>query len=416
MYEKIVLSNGVRVVAEQIEYVRSAALGIWVGNGSRFEPAEYNGISHFIEHMIFKGTENRTAQQIAAAMDAMGGQSNAFTTKDCTCYYMKVLDTHLRDAADLLADMFLCSKFADEDIELERGVVLEEIDMYEDAPDDVATEKLFETCYRGTALGRPILGTEQTLKTFDSAALHNYIARNYHPQDTVIALSGHFTDADLQYICKLFEKMPGSGRNQIEPAQYQPSVVVRPKEIEQNHLCMGFPGIPLLDSRRYAYQLMNGILGGGMSSRLFQTVREQNGLCYSICSFPSSHVDTGMFSIYVGLSQEQEQKAAGLIRDVLHEFCQNGPTEEELCRCREQMKSNMLMGLESTNARMNHLGRYELFTDRVMSPDELVAAYDAVTVEQVKALANTIFRFEDASICAVGNTGEEAYYQELIHP
>lgn len=408
------LSNGVRVVAERIDHVRSAALGIWVGNGSRFEPARYNGISHFIEHMIFKGTENRTAQQIAATMDTMGGQSNAFTTKDCTCYYMKVLDSHLRAAAELLADMFLHSKFANEDIELERGVVLEEIDMYEDAPDDVATEKLFEACYAGTALGRAILGTEESLQSFDSDALHQYIAQNYHPQDTIISLSGHFTDADLQYICKLFEKMSGSGRNQIEPAYYQPSVVVRPKEIEQNHLCIGFQGIPLLDERRYVYQLMNGILGGGMSSRLFQTVREQNGLCYSICSFPSSHVDTGMFSIYVGLSQEQEQRAAGLIRDVLRNFCENGPTEEELCRCREQMKSNMLMGLESTNARMHHLGRYELFTDRVVSPDELVAAYDAVTVKQVKTLANTIFQFETASICAVGNTKDEAYYQSMI--
>lgn len=416
MYEKIVLSNGVRVVAERIGYVRSAALGIWIGNGSRFEAAEYNGISHFIEHMIFKGTENRTAQQIAAAMDAMGGQANAFTTKDCTCYYMKVLDTHLCDAADLLADMFLCSKFENQDIELERGVVFEEIDMYEDAPDDVATEKLFEACYQGTALGRPILGTEETLKTFDSAALHHYMAQNYHPEDTVVALSGHFTDADLQYICKLFERMMGSGRNQVEPAQYQSSVVVRPKDIEQNHLCLGFRGLALLDDRRYAYQLMNGILGGGMSSRLFQTVREQNGLCYSICSFPSSYIDTGMFSIYVGLSQEQEQKAVGLMKEVLHEFCENGPTEAELCRCREQVKSNMLMGLESTNARMNHLGRFELFTDCVMSPDELTAAYDAVTVQQVQELANVIFCFADASICAVGKTRGEDDYREMILP
>ncbi len=414
MYEKIVLSNGVRVVAERIDYVRSAALGIWVGNGSRFETAKYNGISHFIEHMIFKGTENRTAQQIAEVMDTMGGQSNAFTTKDCTCYYMKVLDTHLHAAAELLADIFLHSKFANEDIELERGVVLEEIDMYEDAPDDVATEKLFEACYRGTALGRPILGTEETLADFDSDALHRYVGDNYHPEDTVIALSGHFTDADLKYICELFEKMQGTGRNQIEPAQYQPSIVIRPKEIEQNHLCMGFQGIPLLDERRYAYQLMNAILGGGMSSRLFQTVREQNGLCYSICSFPSSHVDTGMFSIYVGLGQEQEQRAAQLIRDVLYDFCEKGPTEQELCRCREQMKSNMLMGLESTNARMHHLGRYELFMDRVVSPDELVEAYDAVTTEQIKTLANSIFRFENASISAVGNTKDEAYYRDMI--
>lgn len=414
MYQKITLRNGVRVVAERIDHVRSAAIGVWIGNGSRFESAEQNGISHFIEHMIFKGTEKRTARHIASMMDAMGGQSNAFTTKDCTCYYMKVLDTHLHTAAELLADMFLCSSFADEDIEPERGVVLEEIDMYEDTPEDVATEKLFEACYEGTALGRPILGTEETLARMDSKALHDYVRKNYHPEDTVVALSGSFSDADLDYICELFGEMQGSGRNQIEPAHYQPRVVIRPKEIEQNHLCLGFPGLPLLDDKRYAYQLMNAIIGGGMSSRLFQTVRERNGMCYSIYSFPSSHVDTGMFSIYVGLGQEDEAKAAKLICNVLRDFCAEGPTREELSRCREQLKSNLLMGLESTNARMHHLGRYELFTDHIISSDELVAAYDAVTADQVRALANEVFRFDQASICAVGNTGDEAYYRSLI--
>lgn len=414
MYQKIALRNGVRVVAERIDHVRSAAIGVWIGNGSRFESAEQNGISHFIEHMIFKGTEKRTARHIASMMDAMGGQSNAFTTKDCTCYYMKVLDTHLHTAAELLADMFLCSSFANEDIELERGVVLEEIDMYEDTPEDVATEKLFEACYEGTALGRPILGTEETLARMDSKALHDYVRKNYHPEDTVVALSGSFSDADLDYICELFGEMQGSGRNQIEPAHYQPRVVIRSKEIEQNHLCLGFPGLPLLDDKRYAYQLMNAIIGGGMSSRLFQTVRERNGMCYSIYSFPSSHVDTGMFSIYVGLGQEDEAKAAKLICNVLRDFCAEGPTREELSRCREQLKSNLLMGLESTNARMHHLGRYELFTDHVISSDELVAAYDAVTADQVRALANEVFRFDQASICAVGNTGDEAYYRSLI--
>ena len=414
MYQKITLRNGVRVVAERIDHVRSAAIGVWIGNGSRFESAGQNGISHFIEHMIFKGTEKRTARHIASMMDAMGGQSNAFTTKDCTCYYMKVLDTHLHTAAELLADMFLCSSFADEDIELERGVVLEEIDMYEDTPEDVATEKLFEACYEGTALGRPILGTEDTLARMDSKALHDYVRKNYHPEDTVVALSGSFSDADLNYICELFGEMQGSGRNQIEPAHYQPRVVIRSKEIEQNHLCLGFPGLPLLDDKRYAYQLMNAIIGGGMSSRLFQTVRERNGMCYSIYSFPSSHVDTGMFSIYVGLGQEDEAKAAKLICNVLRDFCAEGPTREELSRCREQLKSNLLMGLESTNARMHHLGRYELFTDHVVSSDELVAAYDAVTADQVRALANEVFRFDQASICAVGNTGDEAYYRSLI--
>ena len=221
MYVKRILPNGVRLITERIDNMRTVSVGIWVGNGSRYEPAELGGVSHFIEHMIFKGTEKRSARHIAIAIDALGGQANAFTDKECTCYYMKVLDSRLKNAVALLADMFLHSRFAQEDLELERGVVLEEIDMYEDSPEDVAIDKLFESCYSGSALGRPILGTAETLEPMTSETLHKYMREYYRPQDTVVAVSGHFTDEDLDFIEELFSEMQGEGKNVITPAAYQ---------------------------------------------------------------------------------------------------------------------------------------------------------------------------------------------------
>ena len=236
MYVKRILPNGVRLITERIDNMRTVSVGIWVGNGSRYEPAELGGVSHFIEHMIFKGTEKRSARHIAIAIDALGGQANAFTDKECTCCYMKVLDSRLKNAVALLADMFLHSRFAQEDLELERGVVLEEIDMYEDSPEDVAIDKLFERCYDGSALGRPILGTAETLEPMTSETLHKYMREYYRPQDTVVAVSGHFTDEDLDFIEELFSEMQGEGKNVLTPAAYQPSLFLRDKEIEQNHL------------------------------------------------------------------------------------------------------------------------------------------------------------------------------------
>ncbi len=412
---KITLQNGVRIVTEYVDSVRSASIGIWVGNGSRHEPAELNGISHFIEHMIFKGTDKRSAQHIAIAMDALGGQFNAFTTKECTCYYMKVLNTHIKTGISILADMFLHSRFDANDIALERGVVLEEIDMYEDTPEDVATEKLFESCFAGSPLGRPILGTEQTLAAMSTDVLHQYMRDYYRPSDTVIAISGRFEQSDLEYICSLFEPMQGAGQNSFTPAVYQPQVVVRPKEIEQNHICLGFPGLRVTAEERYALQILCAIVGGGMSSRLFQTVREQNGLCYSIYAFCASHHDTGMISVYTALGKSTEERAIALICQVLREFCQQGPVGDELNRCREQLKANVLMGLENTSARMHQLGRGELYFGRAIEADELIAQYDAVTAEQVKALAGRLFDFSQASICAVGQTASESHYSNLIH-
>ena len=414
MYVKRVLPNGVRLISEKLDTVRTVSVGIWVGNGSRYEPAALSGISHFIEHMIFKGTEKRSAQHIAIAIDALGGQANAFTDKECTCYYIKVLDKRLQTGISILADMFMHSRFAQEDINLERGVVLEEIDMYEDSPEDVAIDKLFEQCYAGSALGRPILGTAETLQAINSEAMHDYMQHYYRPADTVIAVSGHFTEDDLDYIADLFSHMQGEGRNQATPAVYQPSLFLREKDIEQNHLCLSFPGVSLLSEERYAMNLLSSILGGGMSSRLFQGVREQNGLCYSIYSFTTPHLDTGLLSIYTGLGPETEQKALELIIRELRQFCEQGPAAEELSRCREQVKTNLLMGLESTGTRMMTIGRSELLRGYVSAVEQVLAAYDRVTAEDVLHLARRVFDFTQASLSVVGQPDREEVYRTLL--
>ncbi len=414
MYVKRTLPNGVRLISERLDTVRTVSVGIWVGNGSRYEPAALSGISHFIEHMIFKGTEKRSARHIAIAIDALGGQANAFTDKECTCYYMKVLDARLQNAVSILADMFLHSRFAQEDIDLERGVILEEIDMYEDSPEDVAIDKLFEQCYADSALGRPILGTAETLAGIDSAAMHGYMKQYYRPEDTVIAVSGHFADEDLEYIAELFSQMEGTGRNRIAPAQYHPSLLLREKEIEQNHLCLSFPGVSLLSEDRYAMNLLSSIIGGGMSSRLFQSVREQNGLCYSIYSFTTPHLDTGLFSIYTGLGAETEQQALELIVRELRTFCENGPEPDELSRCREQVKTTLLMGLESTGNRMMTIGRSELLRGEVLPIERVLAAYDSVTAADVLSLARRVFDFAQVSLAAVGQPGKEDTYRALL--
>ncbi|MFR4069566.1 MAG: M16 family metallopeptidase [Oscillospiraceae bacterium] len=407
MYVKRVLPNGVRLITERIDTVRTASVGIWVGNGSRYEPAALGGISHFIEHMIFKGTDKRSARHIAIAIDALGGQANAFTDKECTCYYMKVLDKRLQTGVSILADMFMHSRFAQEDIDLERGVVLEEIDMYEDSPEDVAIDKLFEACYAGSALGRPILGTAETLQTINSEAMHDYMRRYYRPADTVVSVSGHFTEEDLDYIAELFSHMEGEGRNQITPAAYQPSLVLREKEIEQNHLCLSFPGVSLLSEERFAMNLLSSILGGGMSSRLFQSVREQNGLCYSVYTFTTPHLDTGLFSIYTGLGPETEQKALALIVRELHEFCDNGPEPDELSRCRSGHQCSWVKHRHRDNCR-------RAAAREVSAIEQVLGAYDRVTADDLLALARRVFDFSQASLAVVGQPEKQETYRALL--
>lgn len=391
MYVKRILPNGVRLITERIDNMRTVSVGIWVGNGSRYEPAELNGISHFIEHMIFKGTEKRSARHIAIAIDALGGQANAFTDKECTCYYMKVLDSRLQTGIALLADMFLESRFAQEDIELERGVVLEEIDMYEDSPEDVAIDKLFEKCYDGSSLGRPILGTEETLAPITTETMHKYMHEYYRPEDTVIAVSGHFTDEDLDYIADLFSVMTGSGRNQLTPAVYKPSLVLRSKEIEQNHLCLSFPGVSALSEDRFTMNLLCNILGGGMSSRLFQEIREKRGLVYTINSFNQALKHAGVFGIYAGTTPKELEELLPVVADEIKKMMNDKVSETELKRAKTQIKASLLMSLESSSTTAEIMARQMLLFKRVIPTAEIVERIEAITADDLQLLAQKIF-------------------------
>ena len=414
MTEIETLPNGVRLVTERIDTVRSAALGFWIAGGSREEKPEESGAAHFIEHMLFKGTGRRSAADIARETDAIGGQMNAFTTKECTCFYGHVLDDHLPRALDILWDMVFCSRFDQSAVETERGVILEEIDMYEDTPDDLCGEKLFEHVYAGSPLSRPILGREETLAAMTGDFLRDYHRRHYRPDNTVVSLAGSFSDAVLEDVRRRFSALPGGARTGSEPAAYRPAFVATPKPIEQNHLTLAFPGLTYDSPRRFALQLLSSVLGGGVSSRLFQRVREQQGLCYSVYSYGAGHADTGVFCVYTALNRETEEQAIRTVCQVIRQFLAEGPADEELERAREQSKANVIMGLESTQARMSHAGRSLLFTGEILTPEQIIDAYDAVTRRDVMDLARDIFRWDQVSLSAVGQVRTPEEYRAML--
>jgi predicted Zn-dependent peptidase len=416
MHEKIILPNGVRLLIEPIPHVHSAAVGIWVGNGSRHEPPQQQGISHFIEHMVFKGTAKRTALEQAGEMDLLGGQFNAYTAKEQTCYYTRVLDSHLPLALDLLFDLFYDPLFHSADVATERNVILEEIGMYEDTPEDLCIERLFASVYPGNALGRPILGRPSTLARITGAKLRQFRDAQYLPEETVVSMVGRFQDRDVETLMAQCARMEGSGRLSVAPADYQPCVTIRRKEIEQNHLCMAFPALPYDHPKRFVLHLLSAILGGGMSSRIFQEIREQMGLCYNIYTFGVTHADTGLLCLYAALSPETESRAISAICALIDRLLQDRVTEEELHRVREQTKSSIFLGMESVTARMNHLARSELFLGRVMSESEILAAYDAVTCDEIAALARHILNFQQISLSVVGQVRSKAHYQSLLRP
>ena len=414
MYEKITLPNGARVVFERMDGVRSVSLGIWVGAGSRFERAEEGGSTHFIEHMLFKGTETRTAAQLAEEADALGGQLNAYTTRDNTCFYTRVLDTHLPRAAEVLADMFFRSRFDEADVENEKGVIGEEIDMYEDTPEDVAAENLLAGCFPG-ALGRPVLGTEETLAGLSGRSLRAFMERTYTAPRIAVALAGSFTDADVDAVARIFAQMPPAEHTEPERSAYAPCLTLREKAVEQNQLVLGFPGLETASEERFAMQLFSNILGGSSSSRLFQTVREKHGLCYSIYSFTAGYQDTGLFAVALAANRQSERRALGLTIDELRRIRDDGVTAAELERAREQVTASILMSLESSASRMNRLGYGELFLPRgALTPDELIERYEAVTLADVRSLAQRTLDFRRASLSAVGRVADGEEYRAAL--
>ena len=410
MYRPITLPNGARLLLQEVPGAQSAALGFFVGVGSRHEAPRENGAAHFIEHMLFKGTARRSAGQLARDMDAIGGQFNAYTTKEHTCFYGRTLDRHLDEGLDILADMLFHSRFDQGDVELERGVILEEIGMYEDTPEDLVSERLAAAVYQGTPLARPILGRASTLEGMTGEWLAQWQRKHYHAGNLVAALAGKFSPAQADSLRDLLAALPSGLPAQSPPVTYRPAVTAKKKAIEQNHLILAFPAPSYLDERRPQVLLLNALLGGGCSSRLFQQLREERGLCYSVYSYVADHADTGLLGIYAGVSRDQEWAALEGARRVALELADHGPSQEEVDRVREQAKANLLMGSESVQARMSHLGSSALLYGRVRETGELLDLYDAVTREQLRDLAGALFRMETASLSAVGRVGSSADY------
>jgi len=414
MINKLVLPNGVRILTESIPYVRSVSFGLFVGSGSRAERSAESGASHFIEHMVFKGTKTRSAAEIAALSDELGGQINAYTTKESTCFYGRVLDTHLPKLMDMLCDMVLDTRFDEADVQSERDVIGEEIDMYADTPEDLVSERLFAAVFAGTPLARPILGTRRSLAKMDGAFLRQYMRAHYAPERIVAAVSGSFTDADVRRLTDRLGAISAVPAVRLPAGRYTPAFTVKKKAIEQNHLCLCFPGLAVGDPDRHAMQLLVSILGGGSSSRLFQSMREERGLCYSVYAYHSSYADTGLIGIYTALNREAEREALALACEELRKFLDDGVTEEELRRTREQMKANMLMGLESTGNRMSYMGGAELSLGETPDMDTRIARLDAVTADDILALARRCFDPAQAAFSAVGRVdGADAYREQI---
>lgn len=400
------LSNGLRVVAEPIPTSRSVSFGIWVKTGSRFEQPTHNGISHLIEHMLFKGTERYSARDIADIFDGIGGNVNAFTSKEYTCYYAKVLDSHLPMAVEVLAEMFFRSAFDAKELAKEKNVIYEEIAMYEDTPDDFVHDLIATSAYRDHALAYPILGTEAILSEIEPQHIRGFMGTHYFIENTVVSAAGNIPADFLELIERHFGhfRNKGSEPQAIEPPYYA-DVKFHQKKTEQNHICLALPGCSLSDERIYAMILLNNAIGGGMSSRLFQEIREKRGLAYSVYSYHSAHMDSGMFTVYAGTHPKQTAEVLKSTMDVLGEFVNDGITEAELHRGKEQLKGSMIIGLESTSSRMNRLGKNELMLGRHQTLDEVIERIDKVSKQDVDGLIQAMFA-NPFSLAMVGGSDQ----------
>jgi predicted Zn-dependent peptidase len=406
MFKKYTLDNGVRIVCEKIPYVRSVSIGIWVKTGSRNENRQNNGVSHFIEHMLFKGTEKRSATEIAESIDNIGGQLNAFTGKECTCYYVKILDNHIEIALDVLTDMLFNSVFAKKDINVEKKVILEEIGMYEDSPEELVHDILSEAVWDGNSIGYSILGTKKCLKNINNNMILKYIDENYTPGNTVISVAGNFDEIKLIELLKkhFADWKTGNGQNDsYDDVVFIPGKKTKEKDTEQVHICMGFKGLEHGNDMLYSLLAVNNIFGGGMSSRLFQKIREKKGLVYSIYSYPSAYKNAGLFTIYAGMKPENLKEVVELINEEIRILIKRGIKTDDLKKSKEQLKGNYILGLESTSSRMNSIGKSELMLGYINTQEEILDKIDAITMEKVNSIIEKIFDLEHVGISIVGN-------------
>ncbi len=407
--ETTTLDNGIRVITEQMAHVRSVSLGVWIGTGSRRESSDENGISHFIEHMVFKGTKNRSAEDIARSVDSIGGGLDAFTAKEMVSYNTKVLDEHLPLAFDVLADLVLCPLFRAEDIEKEKGVILEELKMEVDNPEYLLHEIFSSNFYKDHPLGKPILGTKETVRAFDRDMLYKYYSRIYSPANILITAAGNLKHGQLvDLVHDRFHKLKASHRLGADrpPAPHSRLVFRAKSSLEQVHLYMGVPAYPLPHEARFTCYVLNTILGGGMSSRLFQNIREKQGLAYAVYSELSMYHDTGCMAIYAGTSLETARKVVECIMREFRDLKNVLAPADELRRAKDHLKGSFMLGLESTSSRMGNLARQELYFKRFFTLDEMIERIEAVTAEEVRRVAQEFFNPKNITLAMLGNLGK----------
>ncbi|MEW6001336.1 MAG: pitrilysin family protein [Nitrospirota bacterium] len=408
MFVKEYLHNGVPVVMEPLRNMRSVALGVWVKVGSRNEPPGKNGISHFLEHMFFKGTKKRTAKDIAVEIDSLGGELNAFTAKESTTFYLKILDDYLEKGIELLTDIFLHSTFPEEDIEKEKGIIKEEIKMVEDIPDDYVHDLFNQTIWGQTGLGQPVLGRRDTVKSFTREDLTSHIRRYYGIKDLVISCAGNFESANLLAALNnnLGNLRRGSEPEKAMPPDFRSRIQVFNKDLSEAHICIGVRGIPQASEDRYSLFVLNTILGAGVSSRLFQEIREKRGLVYSIYSFIASYFDAGVWGVYAGTGRKKVLQVLELILEEMLGL-KDTLAEGELERAKNQLKGNIILGLESTISRMNNIARQEIYYGRYFSPREVMKEVDSITLDNIKGLAEELIKKENFSLAVYGSIHEK---------
>jgi len=401
-----VLPNGLTIITEQMQNIRSVSIGIWIKSGSRDEDPHFNGISHFVEHMVFKGTKHRSAEDIARQVDSIGGNMDAFTAKECICFNVKVLDEHLPIAMDVLSDLVLNPIFDVQDISRERGVILEEIKMDEDSPDYLVHEIFTQNFWKDHPLGKPIMGTKDTVRKFERDPVLGFYSRHFNPGNLIICAAGNLKHEQfVSLVTQHFQHMQPmkNGIHSSAPKVVSRIIMRNKKALEQVQICVGVPSHPIAHERRHASYILNTLLGGGMSSRLFQNIRERQGLAYAIYSDLTPYRDTGCLSVYAGTSRESAGK---VVQSIVSEFRKLKSEEvpaEELRRSKDQLKGSLMLSLESSTARMSNLARQEMYFDRFFSMDELLERIEAVNAKEIQQLANEFFRTESIAVTVLGN-------------
>ncbi|HEV3510794.1 MAG TPA: pitrilysin family protein [Candidatus Sulfotelmatobacter sp.] len=400
------LPNGLTIITEQMQHIRSASIGVWLQTGSRDEDAKWNGISHFIEHMVFKGTTHRSAEDIARQVDSIGGNMDAFTAKECICFNVKVLDEHVPTALDIVSDLVLNPVFDAADIARERGVIMEEIKMDEDNPDYLVHEIFTQNFWKDHPLGKPILGTKETVKRFEREPVLDAYAHRFAPGNIIVSAAGNLNhDEFVKLVAGHFEQMKpmSNGFHSSAPKIVSRIILRNKKALEQVQLCIGVPAHPIAHEKRHAGYILNTLLGGGMSSRLFQNIRERQGLAYSIYSDLNPYRDTGCLAVYAGTSLASAAKVVQSVVSEFHKLKSEPVTEEELKRSKAQLKGSLMLSLESSTSRMSNLARQEMYFDRFYDLDELIQRIEAVTADDLTSLANEYFKTEAVAVTALGN-------------